>query len=230
MYIFCIHVLYIYLYFYISIYIYIILYLHLYHSISTSIYLQGHLGGHWLPSISINHPFQFLGTITFKSLNLPCSIKYLSEPSLSAWVRAAQSREEQQWQLGPQGPQDRGGDWGGGLRDGSSSGAAGREMGSASYLVVFFWLWSLSFLVWSFCWFLFWTWSMFFFLPCLLVGFSLEVPEPRFKMFNIAFPRAAFLGAPYWDSVPDPWFTFSAIFIHFIFPLNPIHFLDLSCQ
>ena len=36
-------------------------------------------------------------------------------------------------------------------------------MGSASYLVVFFWLWSLSFLVWSFCWFLFWTWSMFFF-------------------------------------------------------------------
>ena len=109
MYIFCIHVLYIYLYFYISIYIYIILYLHLYHSISTSIYLQGHLGGHWLPSISINHPFQFLGTITFKSLNLPRSIKYLSEPSLSAWVRAAQSREEQQWQLGPQGPQDRGG-------------------------------------------------------------------------------------------------------------------------
>ena len=138
MYIFCIHVLYIYLYFYISIYIYIILYLHLYHSISTSIYLQGHLGGHWLPSISINHPFQFLGTITFKSLNLPCSIKYFSEPSLSAWVRAAQSREEQQWQLGPQGPQDRGGDWGGGLRDGSSSGAAGREMGSASDLVVFF--------------------------------------------------------------------------------------------
>ena len=71
---------------------------------------------------------------------------------------------------------------------------------------------------------------VFFFLTCLLVGFSLEVPEPRFKMFNIAFPRAAFLGAPYWDSVPDPWFTFSAIFIHFIFPLNPIHFLDLSCQ
>ena len=71
---------------------------------------------------------------------------------------------------------------------------------------------------------------VFFFLTCLLVGFSLEVPEPRFKMFNIALPRAAFLGAPYWDSVPDPWFTFSAIFIHFIFPLNPIHFLDLSCQ
>ena len=163
MYIFCIHVLYIYLYFYISIYIYIILYLHLYHSISTSIYLQGHLGGHWLLSISINHPFQILGTITFKSLNLPCSIKYFSEPSLSAWVRAAQSREEQQWQLGPQGPQDRGGDWGGGLRDGSSSGAAGREMGSASDLVVFFWLWFLSFMIWSFCWFLFWTWSMFFF-------------------------------------------------------------------
>ena len=201
--------------------------------------MQGHLGGHWFPSIGFNHPFQFLGTITFK---------FLLEPSLSDWVRTEKSGEERIWLMESQGPQQH---WrrqhqGWGQREGGGGRSGGEQqqycsgaaMGSAPDLVVYgyflFWLWS--FVVFKlfglkFLLVLFWTWSMcFFFLPCLLVGLSLEVPEHRYRLFNIGFPRAVFLGSASWDTVPDPWITFSAIFIQFIFPLNSIHFLDLSCQ
>ena len=131
--------------------------------------MQGHLGGHWLPSISINHPFQFLCTITFKFLNLPCSIQYLLEPSLSDWVRAVQSREERQRPMGPQGPQDRGG--GGGWQQELQWSRRPRNGKCPRFGCFLFWLWSLSFLVWSFCWFYFEPGPCFFFNRVYLLDF-----------------------------------------------------------
>ena len=142
--------------------------------------MQGHLGGHWFPSIGFNHPFQFLGTITFK---------FLLEPSLSDWVRTEKSGEERIWLMESQGPQHH---WrrqhqGWGQREGGGGRSGGEQqqycsgaaMGSAPDLVVYgyflFWLWS--FVVFKlfglkFLLVLFWTWSMcFFFYRVYLLDF-----------------------------------------------------------